>query len=123
MGRTSRPGYGRAPGPAHQPSSRQSATTSNFATLWALEHDRPLYLGEFGAYDAGDMSERAGWTNFVAREAERATHGAGAIGNSTATSWRTDIAAQKWVVFPIRRALIPTSAQTGATPAHTTTRD
>ena len=41
------------------------------ASSWATERDRPLYLGEFGAYDAGDMADRVRWTSFVAREAER----------------------------------------------------
>ena len=40
------------------------------AERWALEHDRPLHLGEFGAYDAGDNADRVAWTAFVAREAE-----------------------------------------------------
>ena len=41
------------------------------AEEWAGDHGRPLYLGEFGAYDAGDMADRARWTSLVAREAER----------------------------------------------------
>ena len=38
---------------------------------WAQEHSRPIYLGEFGAYDKGDMDSRARYTDAVAREAER----------------------------------------------------
>ncbi len=41
------------------------------AAAWAKKHDRPLYLGEFGAYSAADMESRAAWTAAVAREAER----------------------------------------------------
>jgi endoglucanase len=38
---------------------------------WAKEHNRPILLGEFGAYSKADMASRARWTDFVAREAER----------------------------------------------------
>ena len=40
------------------------------AATWGIEHQRPLYLGEFGAFSAGDMASRAQWTAFVARTAE-----------------------------------------------------
>ena len=39
------------------------------AIAWAVEHRRPMYLGEFGAYSKADMESRARWTNFVADEA------------------------------------------------------
>ena len=32
---------------------------------------RPIYLGEFGAYDKADMASRVRWTSFVARQAEK----------------------------------------------------
>jgi endoglucanase len=38
---------------------------------WGKAHDRPIFLGEFGAYQVADMDSRARWTRFVAREAER----------------------------------------------------
>ena len=41
------------------------------AAAWATTHDRPIFLGEFGAYSAADTDSRARWTRFVAREAER----------------------------------------------------
>jgi len=41
------------------------------AAAWAKKHDRPVFLGEFGAFSAADMDSRARWTRFVAREAER----------------------------------------------------
>jgi aryl-phospho-beta-D-glucosidase BglC (GH1 family) len=41
------------------------------ATIWAANHRRPLYLGEFGAYDKADLESRARWTGFVADEAIR----------------------------------------------------
>ncbi|MFO0964439.1 MAG: glycoside hydrolase family 5 protein [Gemmataceae bacterium] len=41
------------------------------AAGWAKAHDRPIFLGEFGAFQGADMKSRARWTAFVAREAER----------------------------------------------------
>jgi endoglucanase len=41
------------------------------AAAWGKAHDRPIFLGEFGAYQVADMDSRARWTRFVAREAER----------------------------------------------------
>lgn len=40
------------------------------ALKWAENHHRPIYLGEFGAYNQADMDSRARWTEFVARAAE-----------------------------------------------------
>lgn len=37
---------------------------------WSKEHNRPINLGEFGAYSKADMDSRVRWTNFVARQAE-----------------------------------------------------
>jgi Endoglucanase len=41
------------------------------ASDWSLKNDRPIFLGEFGAYDKGDMDSRARYTAFVARTAEK----------------------------------------------------
>ncbi len=41
------------------------------AATWAREHDRPVFLGEFGVYEGADMASRARWSRFVAREAEK----------------------------------------------------
>lgn len=75
------------------------------ADAWAKPHSRPLYLGEFGAYDAGDMPSRVRWTSFVAREAERRGWSWG--------YWQFDsdfllyeIDHERWVE-PIRDALVP----------------
>jgi hypothetical protein len=38
---------------------------------WAVAHDRPVYLGEFGAYDKAEMGSRARYTAHIARTAER----------------------------------------------------
>jgi len=40
------------------------------AAAWAEANNRPVYLGEFGAYSKADMDSRASWTAFVARQAE-----------------------------------------------------
>jgi endoglucanase len=42
----------------------------DLAATWAKEHKRPIFLGEFGAYEKADMDSRARWTQAVAREAE-----------------------------------------------------
>jgi endoglucanase len=41
------------------------------AAAWGQSHQRPMFLGEFGAYQQADMKSRSRWTRFVAREAER----------------------------------------------------
>ena len=40
------------------------------AVKWANQYDRPIFLGEFGAYSKAPMDDRAKWTNEVARQAE-----------------------------------------------------
>jgi endoglucanase len=40
------------------------------AASWGAAHNRPLNVGEFGAYSKADMASRALWTEFVARTAE-----------------------------------------------------
>ena len=41
------------------------------AADWSVKNNRPIFLGEFGAYDKGDMDSRARYTAFVARTAEK----------------------------------------------------
>jgi endoglucanase len=41
------------------------------AADWSKANDRPIFLGEFGAYDKGDMDSRARYTSYVARTAEK----------------------------------------------------
>ena len=50
----------------------KSAITSQFdeVAAWAKTHNRPVLLGEFGAYSKADMDSRVRWTSFVARQAE-----------------------------------------------------
>jgi endoglucanase len=77
------------------------------AQEWSQEHKRPLYLGEFGAYDKAEMSSRVRYIDFVARQAEK-----------RGWSWAYwqfdsdfivyDIPDKRWIE-PIRDALIPPS--------------
>jgi endoglucanase len=41
------------------------------AATWAMKANRPLFLGEFGAFSAAPQDSRATWTRAVCREAER----------------------------------------------------
>jgi len=61
------------------------------AQQWAVAHDRPVHLGEFGAYDKADMDSRARYTRLRWRERPSASAGAGPTGSSTATSWSTTL--------------------------------
>jgi endoglucanase len=40
------------------------------AAAWGKAHNRPIFLGEFGAYEKADMESRGRWTAAVVREAE-----------------------------------------------------
>ncbi|HEX7071127.1 MAG TPA: cellulase family glycosylhydrolase, partial [Rhodothermales bacterium] len=54
------------------PNERQFVTNIlQRAVTWGQQNDRPIFLGEFGAYSAAEMESRALWTSHVAREAER----------------------------------------------------
>ncbi len=75
------------------------------AQNWSLKNNRPLTLGEFGAYDKGDMKSRATWTDYVARKAEAR--------NWSWSYWQFDsdfivydIDKDEWVK-PIKNALVP----------------
>lgn len=54
-------------------SAEQQAVVRDFdrAVRWAVEHRRPIYLGEFGAYEKADVESRARWTRFIADEAQK----------------------------------------------------
>jgi endoglucanase len=41
------------------------------AAGWFQQTHRPLYLGEFGAYQEANVDDRALWTRAIAREAEK----------------------------------------------------
>ncbi|NOY00090.1 MAG: glycoside hydrolase family 5 protein [Verrucomicrobia bacterium] len=66
---------------------------------WAKEQNRPLYMGEFGAYSKADPASRARWTAFVRSEAEKRNFswaywefcsGFG-VYDSSSKKWRTDL--------------------------------
>lgn len=42
----------------------------DMAQEWSKTHNRPLTLGEFGAYEKADMPSRILWTDYIARQAE-----------------------------------------------------
>jgi endoglucanase len=74
---------------------------------WSRANNRPILLGEFGAYDKSGtpVAMRAAYTEAVAREAERNGFGWSYWQfDSDFIVW--DMAADRWVE-PIKRALIP----------------
>lgn len=80
------------------------------ASEWSKAHNRPVFLGEFGAYEKGNMDSRVKYTSTVARTAEE-------LGFSWAY-WQFDsdfiaydIPKNEWVK-PIHDALIPKSIKT-----------
>jgi endoglucanase len=87
--------------------AQRKAISDDFAKVaaWAKEHNRPIFLGEFGAYDKGPMDSRVRYTACVARTAE-------SLGWSWAY-WQFDsdfilydMGRDAWVE-PILHALIP----------------
>lgn len=52
--------------------AEESAVKTDFdmAQAWSKAHNRPLTLGEFGAYEKADMDSRVRWTNYITRQAE-----------------------------------------------------
>jgi endoglucanase len=88
------------------PSEEQAVKTDfDIAQAWSKLHNRPLTLGEFGAYEKADMPSRVRWTNFIARQAESR--------NWSWSYWQFDsdfivydIDKDTWVT-PIFDALIP----------------
>jgi endoglucanase len=55
-----------------QSKSEEEAVNLDFdiAQDWSKLYNRPLTLGEFGAYEKADMASRIRWTNYIARQAE-----------------------------------------------------
>jgi endoglucanase len=72
---------------------------------WARRQNRPIYLGEFGSYEKGDMDSRVRWTAFVARQAEKQGW-SWAYWQFAGDFVLFDMATQKWVE-PIHKALMP----------------
>jgi len=42
----------------------------NKVEQWSKDNQRPIFMGEFGAYSKADTDSRVRWTTFMAREAE-----------------------------------------------------
>lgn len=72
---------------------------------WSEKHDRPILLGEFGAYDKGPMESRVLWTDTVSRAA-RERGFARAYWQFSSDFLLYDFGKQAWVEH-ILRAVIP----------------
>jgi len=72
---------------------------------WSKREVRPIFLGEFGAYDKGDMDSRVRYTSYVARSAERMGW-AWAYWQFEGNFIVYDMAEDDWVQ-PIWKALVP----------------
>jgi endoglucanase len=72
---------------------------------WSKQNHRPLYMGEFGTYEKGDLASRVRWTEFVARQAEKMDWSWG-YWQFADNFMVFDMKSQQWVA-PIRDALIP----------------
>ncbi len=84
---------------------KQVADDFGLVQKWSQVHRRPIFLGEFGAYDKGPMESRARYTAFVARTAE-SLGWAWAYWQFDSDFVVYDIDKDRWVE-PILRALVP----------------
>lgn len=75
------------------------------AEAWSKANQRPLFLGEFGAYDRGPLDSRVRWTAAVARAAE-ARGWSWAYWQFDSDFIVYDVKREAWVE-PILNALIP----------------
>jgi len=72
---------------------------------WGRAHNRPIFLGEFGAYEKGDMGSRVKYLSTVSRIAE--AHGfAWALWEFETDFAAYDMKREQWNV-PLLRALMP----------------
>jgi endoglucanase len=78
------------------------------ADAWSKANQRPLLLGEFGAFDRAPTESRVRWTDAVARAAE-ARHWSWAYWQFDSDFILYDVKREAWVE-PIRDALIPKPA-------------
>jgi endoglucanase len=89
------------------------------AANWAKQRDRPLFLGEFGAYDKAPMDSRVRYVSSVARAAEKRGW-SWAYWQFDSDFILYDIGRDSWVE-PILRALIPAAGSKPARPSLSTT--
>jgi endoglucanase len=75
------------------------------AQAWSQKEHRPLYLGEFGAYDKAEMPSRARYVGSVAREAEKRGW-SWAYWQFDSDFILYDIPRKHWIE-PLRDALVP----------------
>jgi endoglucanase len=75
------------------------------AVAWAKEHNRPMFLGEFGAYDKAEMNARARYISSVARAAEQRGW-SWAYWQFDSDFILYDVKGDKWVE-PVLQALVP----------------
>lgn len=78
----------------------------NRAIEWAVKNERPIYMGEFGAYSRADMESRVRWTRFVADEAIARRIGF-AYWEFCSGFGAYDAQKEEWIA-PLRDALVPT---------------
>lgn len=92
-----------------QTKEEEAAVKADFdmAQEWSKKHNRPLTLGEFGAYEKADLPSRIRWTNYIARQAE-ARKWSWSYWQFDSDFILYDMEKDKWVL-PIRDALIPTT--------------
>jgi len=79
------------------------------AARWAKENNRPLFLGEFGAYDKAPMESRVRYLTNVVRAAEQRGW-SWAYWQFDSDFILYDIGRDSWIE-PILRALIPAPAK------------
>ncbi len=87
----------------------QAWLETNFDRIaaWSKANNRPVFLGEFGAYEGGEMAARARWDAAVARTAE--AHGLPwAYWQFDSNFVVYDLDHHEWIA-PIHKALIPGS--------------
>ena len=92
------------------------------AANWAKQQGRPLFLGEFGAYDKAPMESRVRYLASVARAAEQRGW-SWAYWQFDSDFILYDIGRDAWIE-PVRRALIPAAGEkpSQASSTNTTTR-
>lgn len=85
----------------------QQAVRNDFDKVaqWAKQHNRPIYLGEFGAYSKADLDSRVRWTQFI-REAAEQRHFSWAYWEFGSGFGAYDPASGTWRT-PLLTALIP----------------
>ena len=89
--------------------AERQAVRDDFAKVsaWARAHNRPILLGEFGAYDQAPMESRVRYTDFVCRTAE-ASGWSWAYWQFDSDFILWDMKRDAWFE-PILRALIPST--------------